>query len=173
MTVKKYHLDGNYVINRNLFKGPNTDWQYEHYRLSIKNDTLVLIVMNNGKIIKTYEKPISYTTKGKHTFFCFSKATRFPRIKHVFPFDMKDAVENFINENCQDSMVSSAYEYKLQKEFSKRINDSIYKVTMDSIDKFPGHHMLKFNPVLHADPFSFNIVLRSTRYRNMFFVKED
>lgn len=41
MIVKRPDIDGDYVINTNLFKGENADWQYEHYWIRIKKDSLI------------------------------------------------------------------------------------------------------------------------------------
>ena len=67
MTVRKYHLDGSFVINRNLFKGDNTNWRYDHYWVTIFYDTLTLHVMNNGREIKQYKKPITYRKNYKES----------------------------------------------------------------------------------------------------------
>ena len=54
MTVRKYNIEGDYVINRKMFPGKNCDWQFEHYTLHIDRDTLCLNILNNSKLIKTF-----------------------------------------------------------------------------------------------------------------------
>ena len=136
MTVHYHNFQGNYVINRDYFKGENADWQYDHYRLKIKKDTLYLYIMKNGKVIKTYKRNIKYD---KH--YKFTKQTVIE-----FPTD---------------------WGY----EDGRRVSDSLYSVRADSIRHAVGHEALMRNPLLHADPFKFNLILRSERYGNMFFTK--
>ena len=42
---------------------------------------------------------------------------------------------------------------------------------LDSLQEAGFHHMLMEKLLLHADAFQYNIVLRSKKYGNMFFVK--
>jgi len=136
MTVKKYHLKGTFVINREMFKGKNADWQYDHYWINIKNDTLFLHIMSNGKEIKMYKRQIAYIdpyhrmqSRRDHVFF------------------------GFVNTD---------------KEFqNQHANNEEQRIFIESEE----HHMLINDPRLLASPFSFNIVLVSNRYGNMFFTR--
>ncbi|MEM6687050.1 MAG: hypothetical protein AAF617_14815 [Bacteroidota bacterium] len=174
MTVKKKHLEGDYVINRNLFKGPNADWQYEHYRLSIKDNELVLTILNNGHIIKKYRKPIYGITKGKHDFIMFYNDWRLYRSseKAADKYDLDTmALDSLMKSDSLGSFTEDQIKAEKRK-IKNAICDRIYTAKKDSIHGLTKHHMLKLNPLLHADPHSFNIVLRSTKYGNMFFIKE-
>jgi len=54
---------GEYVINRDYFKGNQTDWQYEHFRFEItEQDSIFFYVTDEEKILKTYRGTISTTT---------------------------------------------------------------------------------------------------------------
>lgn len=143
MKVTKWRLQGTYVINTEIFKGENTNWQYDHYWLKIKDDVLYLNVMKEGKLIKQFKKAIEYKTIGKHVFINFddNKSTQ---------------VE------CRDVM-GDAYFTIVPGRFELWNHDGSYNST--------NHHMLKRYPLLHADPFNFNIVLQSEKYGNMFFTK--
>lgn len=51
---------GEYVIDRNYFKGKQADWQYEHFRFEItEDDKIYFYVTDNDRIIKTYTGSIS------------------------------------------------------------------------------------------------------------------
>jgi len=53
---------GEYVINREYFKGRQTDWQYNHFRFEIKeNDSIYFHETENENIIKTYKGKIHTT----------------------------------------------------------------------------------------------------------------
>ena len=53
---------GEYVINREYFKGKQTDWQYNHFRFEImKNDSIYFYEIENETILKTYKGKISTT----------------------------------------------------------------------------------------------------------------
>ena len=53
---------GEYVINRNYFKGEQTDWQYNHFRFEIAtNDSIIFYVTDKEKILKTYRGTIKTT----------------------------------------------------------------------------------------------------------------
>lgn len=55
-----YH--GEYVINRDYFKGQQTDWQYNHFRIKIAdNDSIFFYVTDKDKILKTYRGTIKTT----------------------------------------------------------------------------------------------------------------
>lgn len=54
---------GEYVINRDYFKGKQTDWQYNHFRFEITNkDSIFFYVTDEEKILKTYRGIINTTT---------------------------------------------------------------------------------------------------------------
>ncbi len=58
--LEKQDYYGQYVINRDYFKGKQADWQYENFRFEIKdNDSLYFYVTNKNKILKTYRGTIS------------------------------------------------------------------------------------------------------------------
>lgn len=57
---------GKYVINRDYFKGEQTDWQYNHFRFEItKEDSILFHVTDKEKILKTYKGRIRTTTPYK------------------------------------------------------------------------------------------------------------
>ena len=66
MTDKK-ELDkkdyfGEYIVNREYFKGKQTDWQYDNFRFEIKdNDSIYFYVTDKEKILKTYRGTITTT----------------------------------------------------------------------------------------------------------------
>ena len=66
--ISKTKLDkedyyGAYIINRDYFKGSQTDWQYNHFRFEItKQDSILFYVTDNEKILKTYRGVIKTTT---------------------------------------------------------------------------------------------------------------
>ncbi|MBW2961848.1 hypothetical protein [Mesonia aestuariivivens] len=53
---------GEYVINRDYFKGKQTDWQYNHFRFEITDkDSILFYVTENEKILETYRGTIRTT----------------------------------------------------------------------------------------------------------------
>ena len=173
MTVRKYNIEGDYVINRKMFPGKNCDWQFEHYTLHIDRDTLCLNILNNSKLIKTFKRPIFYIDRGKHTFFEFYNYQQIDS-------DAQKEIDNYdfdsIAEKYRDSMnPDQAYimeRIEIETDSIRAIMyDSIVTIKRDSAYCHINHHLLKQNPLLHADPFNFNIVLQSTKYGNMFFTK--
>lgn len=61
MTVEKKDVYGNYVINRDMFPGKQADWQYNHYRFTIKeNDSIYFYETENATIVKTYRGTIAF-----------------------------------------------------------------------------------------------------------------
>lgn len=53
---------GEYVINRDYFKGEQTDWQYNHFRFEINDeDSIFFYVTDKEKILKTYRGTIKTT----------------------------------------------------------------------------------------------------------------
>ena len=60
--LKKNDYYGQYVINRNYFKGGQADWQYNTFRFEIKdNDSIFFYVTDKEKILKTYRGTITTT----------------------------------------------------------------------------------------------------------------
>ena len=54
---------GEYIINREYFKGNQTDWQYNHFRFEITDkDSIYFYVTNKERILKTYRGKIKTTT---------------------------------------------------------------------------------------------------------------
>jgi hypothetical protein len=143
MKVTRFRLQGNYVINRDLFKGEDTNWQYEHYWIKIKGNIMYLNVMNNGKLIRRYKKPIRYSKDGKHIFLEFDRNKTF--------------------------LIKTKEQYNSIK--TQKQNEELEFVWDESHYNSENHHMLTKWPKLHADPFRFNIVLQSEKYKNMFFTK--
>ena len=162
MKVKRSDIEGDYVINTSLFKGENADWQYEHYWIRIKKDSLYLKVMNEGKLIGTYKKKIKYSWKsGGHRFFEFYNdySFRTDKIVYIRNKDLEKFKTGFYESLPDDTVYITQY-----------VTDSVLHSRI--LEAYPNeHHMLKLNPLLHADPFMFNVVLRSTKYGNMFFRK--
>ena len=57
---------GEYVINRDYFKGKHTDWQYNHFRFEITDkDSIFFYVTDKEKILKTFRGTIR-TTNPRH-----------------------------------------------------------------------------------------------------------
>ncbi|PIE99362.1 MAG: hypothetical protein CR961_00795 [Polaribacter sp.] len=57
--LEKSDFYGEYIIDRNFFKGKQADWQYNHFRFEIKeNDTILFYVTDEKQIIKTYKGKI-------------------------------------------------------------------------------------------------------------------
>ena len=53
---------GQYIIDRNFFKGKQTNWQYENYRFEIKkNDSIYFYVTDKERILKTFKGTIATT----------------------------------------------------------------------------------------------------------------
>ncbi|SDD24814.1 hypothetical protein [Williamwhitmania taraxaci] len=165
MTVRKYHLEGNYVINRDWFKGPNADWQYEHYWMQISNDTLYLHIMNQEKQIKQYSRVFQYIFKGKHRVVQFYNE-----------YDLHSAAWHQVRDSLMELDDSGYAQFQTASDtvnLEVVLSERLFNAKFDSAKNVGGHHMLQLNPLLHADPFSFNLVLRPTRYGNMFFQKGD
>ena len=58
--LKKTDYYGEYIINRDFFKGKQSDWQYNSFRFEIKqNDSIYFYVTDKEKIIKTLKGKIS------------------------------------------------------------------------------------------------------------------
>ena len=61
--LKKKDYYGQYIIDRDFFRGKQADWQYDHFRFEIReNDTIYFHITNNEKILKTYFGKISTTS---------------------------------------------------------------------------------------------------------------
>ncbi|GEO07462.1 hypothetical protein AAE02nite_51260 [Adhaeribacter aerolatus] len=53
---------GEYVINRDYFKGKQTDWQYNHFRFEITDqDSIFFHVTDKEKILNTYRGTVRTT----------------------------------------------------------------------------------------------------------------
>lgn len=53
---------GEYIVNREYFKGKQTDWLYDNFRFEIKdNDSIYFYVTDKEKILKTYSGTITTT----------------------------------------------------------------------------------------------------------------
>ena len=62
--LKQKNYYGQYVVNRNYFKGEQADWQYNTFRFEIKdNDSIFFYVTDKEKILKTYRGTITTTTQ--------------------------------------------------------------------------------------------------------------
>jgi hypothetical protein len=60
--LKKKDYYGQYIINRDYFKGQQADWQYENCRFEIKeNDSIFFYVTNKERIVKTFRGKITAT----------------------------------------------------------------------------------------------------------------
>lgn len=54
---------GEYVVNRDYFKGEQTNWQYNHFRFEITDeDSIFFYVTDKAKILKTFRGSIKTTT---------------------------------------------------------------------------------------------------------------
>ena len=61
--LKKENYYGEYVINRDFFKGKQSDWQYNHFRFEITDkDSIFFYVTDKEKVLKTYRGTIKTTT---------------------------------------------------------------------------------------------------------------
>jgi hypothetical protein len=61
--LKKKDYYGQYIIDRDFFRGKQANWQYDHFRFEIKeNDTIYFHTTNKEKIVKTYFGKISTTS---------------------------------------------------------------------------------------------------------------
>ena len=68
MILDKDNYYGDYIVNRNYFKGKQADWQYEHFRFTItKNDSIFFYVTEKEKIIKVYKGTISTKNPYSHS----------------------------------------------------------------------------------------------------------
>lgn len=161
MKVEFSDIDGDYIINTDLFKGKNTNWQYDHYWIRIAKDTLYLNIMDNNKLIKTYKKNIGHTFRNKHSFIFFpeDRQLRNDTIRYIRN-TIKKIDSSLYNRFPKDTVY-----------LNTRVVDSVYYSRIAEVNGSYPHHMLKLNPLLHADPFMFNIVLQSSKYGNMFFRK--
>lgn len=60
--LDKEDFYGDYVINRDYFKGTQTDWQYNTFRFEItEQDSLLFHITDQEKIVKTYRGIIKTT----------------------------------------------------------------------------------------------------------------
>lgn len=117
--------------------------------------------MNDGKLIYTYKKKIKYSWKsGGHSFFEFYNDYDFRTDEIMYTRDKElGELNTGLYEQLRDTIYINLF-----------VTDSVLYSRI--LEAYPNeHHMLKLNPLLHADPFMFNVVLRSTKYGNMFFRK--
>ncbi len=60
--LNKQDYYGNYIIDKNYFKGKQANWQYDNFRFEIKeNDSLYFYLTNKKQILKTYKGTIKTT----------------------------------------------------------------------------------------------------------------
>lgn len=60
--LDKEDFYGEYVINRDYFKGKQTDWQYNNFRFEItEQDSILFHITDQEKIVKTYRGIIKTT----------------------------------------------------------------------------------------------------------------
>mgnify|MGYP001817308799 CR=1 FL=1 len=130
-------------IDTLYFRGKNAQWQYEHYKLEVKDDSLKLIIYNDNRIIKSYKEEIMNIKIHNRSFFTF----------HA------DYYSDYRIKNNPKS-------YYLNNEKNKYIERDLRIINDTS-----KHHMLRVNPSLLLRPHNFRIILYSTKYKNMFFKK--
>jgi len=62
--LKKKDYYGQYIVNRDYFKGEQADWQYNTFRFEIAdNDSIFFYVTDKEKILKTFKGTVSTTTQ--------------------------------------------------------------------------------------------------------------
>jgi energy-coupling factor transporter transmembrane protein EcfT len=60
--LNKNDYHGEYIINRDLFSGKQTDWQYNHFRFKItENDSIHFYLTNKKTILKTFSGKVRTT----------------------------------------------------------------------------------------------------------------
>ncbi|SFU80352.1 hypothetical protein [Pontibacter akesuensis] len=65
--LEKDDYYGEYVVNRDYFKGRQTDWQYNHFRFEITDqDSIFFHVTDKEKILNTYRGTIKTTDPGNY-----------------------------------------------------------------------------------------------------------
>ena len=58
--LKKKDYYGQYIVDRNFFKGKQADWQYNTFRFEIReNDSIYFYVTDKENIVQTYKGSIS------------------------------------------------------------------------------------------------------------------
>ncbi len=58
--LKKKDYYGEYIIDRNYFKGKQADWQYDHFRFEITDDdSIFFYVTEKERIIETFKGTIT------------------------------------------------------------------------------------------------------------------
>jgi amino acid transporter len=61
MTVSEDDTYSEYIIDRDMFKGKQADWQYDHYRFEIKKDkTFLFHVTDKEKVLRTYTGYVTF-----------------------------------------------------------------------------------------------------------------
>ncbi len=82
VTLKKEDFYGDYVINRDYFPGKNAQWQYEHYKFTIRqDDSLFFYVMNGDSVESTYKGKVNVNTGYASARITFDMQ---PPVHHVF-----------------------------------------------------------------------------------------
>lgn len=110
-TVEKNDIYGDYIIDRNICAGKQSDWQYNHYRFKItENNKIFFYITNEEKIIKTIEGKVEFT--------------------------------------------NGYYSPHLKIQLEE-----------------PKFHILKENPSLYREIWSFYYVFESEKFKNIFFTK--
>ncbi|MDR2469960.1 MAG: hypothetical protein LBD27_05720, partial [Tannerella sp.] len=60
--LKRKDYYGQYVVNRNFFKGRQADWQYNTFRFEIRNnDSIYFFVTDREDILETYRGSVTTT----------------------------------------------------------------------------------------------------------------
>ncbi len=60
--LKKKDYYGEYIVNRDYFKGRQADWQYDNFRFEIReNDSIYFYITDKEKTLKTYKGTITTT----------------------------------------------------------------------------------------------------------------
>lgn len=68
VTVERDDVIGTYRVDRRMFAGPQAEWQYDHYRMTItEQDTVILESLDDRGAWHTFERPI-IPTHGVHSY---------------------------------------------------------------------------------------------------------
>ena len=117
--LQKKDYYGEYVIDRDFFRGKQADWQYENFRFEIKeNDKIYFYVINKDKIKQTYIGTIT-TTKTYNS--------------EVIEIQMKQPTIHIMKRNPR--IWRSAWNFNLVF-YSEKFNNMYFKKgTWESLDK--------------------------------------
>jgi hypothetical protein len=59
--LERNDIYGSYVIDRPMYPGKQSDWQYNHYKFEITTqDSFKLYYMEKGRIVKTYKAKVKF-----------------------------------------------------------------------------------------------------------------